>query len=48
MAAGAGLPAGATLPDRDVLDLLPTIRGVLGLPPEPALPGRPIEEIAGA
>jgi predicted AlkP superfamily phosphohydrolase/phosphomutase len=47
IAAGPGVPAGTSLADRDVLDLLPTIRALLRLPPEPGLPGRPITEITG-
>jgi len=48
IAAGPGVAPGTTLADRDVLDLLPTIRELLGLPTDPELPGRPIGEIAGA
>lgn len=47
MATGPGVPAGVTLDDHDVLDLLPTIRQSLGLPLDPELPGRPITKIAG-
>ena len=47
IAAGPRVAAGTTLADREVLDLLPTVRAALGLPPEPGLPGRPITEITG-
>jgi predicted AlkP superfamily phosphohydrolase/phosphomutase len=47
IAAGPGVAPGAVLVDRDVLDLLPTIRASLGLPAEPELPGRAIAEITG-
>ncbi|MDQ3138501.1 MAG: alkaline phosphatase family protein [Gemmatimonadota bacterium] len=48
IAAGPGVAAGTTVAGYDVLDLLPTIRARLGLPPDPGLPGRPIAEITGA
>jgi predicted AlkP superfamily phosphohydrolase/phosphomutase len=39
---GPGLPRAIELPEGDISDLVPTIRALLGLPPDPALIGRPL------
>jgi predicted AlkP superfamily phosphohydrolase/phosphomutase len=39
---GPGLPRAADLPEGDISDLAPTIRALLGLPPDPTMRGRPL------
>ena len=38
----AGLPEAIDLPEGDIADLAPTIRLLLGLPPDPTMIGRPL------
>lgn len=47
IAAGPGLREGAVSEGHDVADLLPTILKYLGREPDPHLPGRPINAVAG-
>ena len=39
---GPGLPQAADLSEADITDLAPTISALLGLPPDPAMVGRPL------
>ncbi len=42
LAAGPGLPQAVELSEADIFDLAPTIRALLGLPPDPTMVGRPL------
>ena len=42
LAVGPGLPEAIDLPEGDIADLAPTIRLLLGLPPDPTMIGRPL------
>jgi hypothetical protein len=43
LSARPGVAAPAALPEADILDLAPTIRARLGLPPDPAMAGRSLD-----
>lgn len=47
VAAGPGIVAGAIEDGHAIEDLAPTVRALLDLPPDPALPGRAVASVAG-
>jgi predicted AlkP superfamily phosphohydrolase/phosphomutase len=47
VASGPGIARGTVEREYGIRDLVPTVRRWLDLPPDPALPGRPIAEVAG-
>lgn len=46
VAAGPGVPAGATVGDATLLDVAPTVLALLGIPPAADMPGRVLDAVA--